>query len=234
MVKNIKVKNLILVVIFLSIFCITPSQSVGQVSIDTMEYEGTSISKYSYFLNDTYLTFGINLSGIYYSNNFRQLSYATGFGFGLEHYIPTTYKFFINAGANLSNRAFIHRYSNQGILRYQSIYFDIPITASFELPILREYDFRMILGLFGSTRIASWTNNTYTPDYIRNGNFTYDNNHFNRFDFGWLFGASIEYKNYMLRIRGFSGWNNLQKNEQGMINTFTFDVGYFLFRGKKK
>mgnify|MGYP001478435120 CR=1 FL=1 len=208
--------------------------SFGRISAqnfqDTMEFGQTPISKYSYFLNDTYVTLGFSLTGIHYSNNFRNLSSSTGFVIGLEHYIPTTYKFFANVGLNISSHSFNHRYHTNHKVRFSSLYLDVPITVSFELPALREYDFRMILGLFGSARLGSWTRDSYISEYINSGNFTYDTSLFRNVDMGWTYGASIEFGNYLLRVRGFTGWIKVQGNEQGMNYSFNLDFGYFFYR----
>ena len=228
--KILRIKPLIFL---FSLLCVN-TYSISQEVEDTMKFGNAPLSRISILLDDTYFTGGLNISGLYYSNNFRNLSYAPGFFVGVEHYFPTTAKFFTNVGLNITKKSFTHKYQAENRLTYNNLYLDIPITFSYELPMLRSLDFRMLLGLFGSARLASWTNDEYNTEYLNgNSNFIYDHEDFKSIDVGWLFGASIEFGNYMARVRCFSSWNKLHKVEQGMINNISFDFGYFFFRDKR-
>ena len=183
-------------------------------------------------LDDTYILGGLSRSGIYYSNHFRNLSYAGGYQLGIEQYIPVAGKLFISTGFTLANRPLSHRPLQNLDIKVNNLYFDLPVHFAYELPVFRHIDFRFILGLFGSTRVSSWIDNSYPSDYINGGSFLYRTEDFKRFDFGWIFGLSIEVKDYLIRVRSLSGWNNLTVKDQGMINGFNIEIGYFLFRKK--
>lgn len=203
--------------------------------VDTMSFSlSEGVGKYTLFLDDTYFVAGGALSGIYYSNNFKHLSYTTGYFIGVEQYFPLPGKLFANAGLNFSNRPFLHNYSNESNIRINNYFIDLPISTAYELPTLRNMDLRLILGLFGSLRLGSSVSESYPGWYIDDAaGFIYETSEFKRTDFGWVFGASMEYKNYLIRLRCFSGWNNLQIGEQGMLNSFTMDFGYFFFRDQR-
>lgn len=207
--------------------------SIAAQDVDTMTFIGIPKDKYSLLMDDTYIIGGLNYSGIYYSNHFRNLSYATGLMLGVEQYFPTKGKFFTSLGAHFSNRAFRHHTPQLNVV-FNNLYLDIPLTFSYELPVFRSLDFRILLGTFVSARLASWSRSGYDKAYIDDSsNFIYQTSDFKRTDFGWLFGLSMEHKNYLFRVRCISGWNNLDKKDQGMINGLSMEMGYFLFRDKR-
>jgi hypothetical protein len=199
---------------------------------DEFQYN-SEINPLSIILNDTYLIAGITNSGIYYSPNFRNLSYISGFIFGAEQYIPMQRKMFLSIGINLAQSNFSHQYENSRI-NFRNTYLDFPIYSSFELPILRDFDFRLILGVKAGIRLASSKSDDYSISYTNEeDNFTYDLIDFHRIDFGWSFGISAEYMDFILKAIGYSGFNNIDSKAQGMMNSFSFQIGYFLFRNLK-
>ncbi|WP_026999965.1 hypothetical protein [Eisenibacter elegans] len=87
----------------------------------------------SFILDDTYFIGGVNSSGIYYSNNFRNLSYKPGFSLGVEQYFPLKGKVFLSSGFNISQRNFSFLKEEPNI-EVNNLYLDLPLTAAFELP----------------------------------------------------------------------------------------------------
>lgn len=198
---------------------------------DTLKFSALNKSKLEFLLDDTYLFGGVLTSGIYYSNNFRALQYGNGFVFGIEQYFPTSGKVFFSAGMNVTQRNFSYLLSAPNI-QVRNTYLDVPLGAAFELPILRSLDFRIILGSNTGVRLHSVVRGDYNALLEENPEmFVYDVNDFHRFDFGWIFGLSAEYQNILLRFRSYSGFGKLDRKDQGMLNSFNFEVGYFLFRG---
>ena len=220
-------KIIILVLVITQVGFVTFSQ---ENSKDTIIFSALNKSKLQFFLDDTYFFGGIATTGIYYSNNFRDLKYTNGFVLGIEQYFPLSGKVFLSTGINISQRNFIHLKKSPNI-RINNLYLDVPVTTAFELPILRNLDFRLILG----ANIGFRTNSTIKGDYhlILENNpdvFIYNKNDFHRIDFGWIFGLSAEYKNFIFRFRSYSGFVKLDNKDQGMLNSFNFEIGYFLFR----
>lgn len=196
---------------------------------DTLTFAALARSKVSFFLDDTYLMGGVNLGGVSYSNHARNLSYGIGPVFGIEQYFPLSGKVFLTAGINASQLNF--RYSVEpGQVEASSWYLNIPISTAWELPIWRRYDFRIMLGAFVGMRLDSEVNGYENFPAESSDYFIYDTSDFNRFDVGWSFGASMEHRNVIVRIRSFTGFINIDKKDQGIINTFNLEIGYFLFR----
>lgn len=196
---------------------------------DTLTFAALARSKVSFFLDDTYIMGGVNLGGVSYSNHARNLSYGIGPVFGIEQYFPLSGKVFLTAGINASQLNF--RYSAEpGQVEASSWYMNIPISTAWELPIWRRYDFRMILGAFVGMRLDSEVRGYDNFPAENSDYFTYNKSDFHRFDVGWSFGASMEHRNVILRIRSFTGFINIDKKDQGVINTFNLEIGYFLFR----
>ncbi len=196
---------------------------------DTLTFAALARSKVSFFLDDTYVMGGVNHGGVSYSNHARNLSYGIGPVFGLEQYFPLSGKVFLTAGINASQLNF--RYSVEpGQVEASNWYLNIPISTAWELPIWRRYDFRIILGAFVGMRLDSEVNGYENFPAESSDYFIYNTSDFNRFDVGWSFGASMEHRNVIVRIRSFTGFINIDKKDQGIINTFNLEIGYFLFR----
>jgi hypothetical protein len=225
-------KNKVLVTL---LFFLTSINSKAQTpNIDSLKFSSLNKSKLSFILDDTYFIGGINTSGIYYSNNFRQLSYKPGFSMGIEQYFPLKGKVFLSTGFNLTERNFSFQ-KNEPKIAINNLYIDCPLTAAFELPIMRTLDFRVFLGAVVTKRLQSNISGNYEallsekPDV-----FQYQKNDFHAGDFGWHFGLSAEYKSVIFRCRSYSGFVKLDKKDQGMLSSFNFEIGYFLFRNLKR
>jgi hypothetical protein len=207
-----------------------PNLLVGQDIKEPIFFSAADKSELQFFLEDTYIFGGINSSGIYYSNNFRNLNYTPGFNFGIEHHRPLKGKVFLSTGINYSQRGFLYNPAPFE-LRAQNYYLDFPIQTAFELPVFRNLDFRIFFGASVGIRTHTTTSNNletlsggYEPPFL------YEPDRFNRFDLGWNFGLSAEYNNFIFRFRSYSGFFKLDPKDIGMLNSFQFEVGYFLFR----
>jgi hypothetical protein len=204
--------------------------SAQNESKDPVFFSAADKSELQFFLEDTYLFGGINSSGIFYSNNFRHLSYIPGFNFGVEHYRPLKGKVFLSTGINFSQRGFLYHPAPFEV-RAHNYYLELPVQTAFEIPIFRHLDFRIFFGASAGVRTHTTSSSnleslseTYSPPFL------YEPERFSRFDFGWNFGLSAEYNNFIFRFRSFSGFSKLDPKDQGMMNSFQFEVGYFLFR----
>lgn len=223
----IKLSNQKIFLFFLIINC---QIIFSQVNSDTLTFKSLNKSNFEKFTEDIFVFGGFNTSGIYYSNHFRQLSYNNGFVLGLEKFIPLKDKYSLFSGLNLTQKNFVMREKSieQNI---NNTYIEIPISVAIELPVLKLIDFRFNLGGQLSYRINSNIKNNFDLNNPENLDFfIYDNNHFQNFDFGWNFGVSGEYKNFIGRIRVLTNFNKLDLRDQGMLNTIQFEIGYFLFR----
>ena len=128
------------------IFILTLYSAKAQdISPDTLTFSSLNKSKLSFILDDTYFIGGINTSGIYYSNNFRNLSYKPGLSFGIEQYFPLQGKVFLSSGLSISQRNFSFL-KEEPRIEVNNLYLDLPLTAAFELPVMRNLDFRIFLG----------------------------------------------------------------------------------------
>ncbi|HMP29651.1 MAG TPA: outer membrane beta-barrel protein [Saprospiraceae bacterium] len=201
-------------------------------SIDSLVDLNIYQNRYEYLLDDSYMVIGVNSAGIYSSNNFRNLSYAPGLSIGLEQLYPLGKNIVLNGGIHFIQKNFNFE-SSQTKINLSNIYFEIPATAALELPIFKDFDLRLLFGATAGLRIHSNVRGNYNQILVANPEaFVYNTIDYNRFDFGWHFGLGMEYKDYIFRIRSYSGFAKLDKKDQGMLNTFQFEVGYYLFRKK--
>jgi hypothetical protein len=201
---------------------------------DTLELQSTKIkqgkwSNLPYFMDDIMIIGGLNSSGIYWSNNFRELSYAGGFQLGVEGIMPIGNITFVDFGFQYAQRNFIHDVNS---IKFTNHFLDFPVYVSFALPELRRIDWRFFLG----TQLSYRLNSTQSGDYITIDPdfFQYDISRFKRFDLGMTFGLSGEVKDIYFRLRSFVGVNNLDNLEQGAMNSFYIEMGHFLFRKYRK
>lgn len=206
----------------------------GQTNeLDSLTFSSLNKSKLSFLLDDTYLFVGVNTSGIYYSNHYRNLSNKPGYSAGVEQYLPLRGNVLITTGLVVSQRNFQYT-KDPNSAEVKNTYLDLPIRAAFELPVLRKLDFRIFFGANVATRLTSEINREKQESFtdIDPDEFSYKLDDFNRMDFGWNFGFSAEYRNFNFRIQSFSGFIKVDKKDQGMLNSFSMDVGYFIFRRK--
>ncbi|MCH8554054.1 MAG: outer membrane beta-barrel protein [Schleiferiaceae bacterium] len=206
-----------------------PSDTLGMES-DTLSFAVLERSTFSKLLDDTYVFGGAGLTGIYYSNNFRHLSYTSGWVGGIEQVLPFGRKTMVATGLSVASRNALYQPGKKKV-QLNNIYLDIPLSTNLELPILRPLDFRIIFGANAAFRIYSNITGDYDGVFaeVPEAHF-YQTENFQNFDFGWFFGLSLQYKKFVFRARSYSGFGKLDRTEQGMLNSFTFEVGYYLFR----
>jgi len=204
------------------------AQVVAQET-DTLVFREIERSSLSFWLDDTYLIGGVSYGGVYYSKNFRHLHYMPGFNLGIEQYFPLTGRMLLSGGVHYAQRNFLHEPSGERVA-LMNHFLDIPVSASFVLPVLRDFDFRIIFGANTAFRLASGRVGDYSEDYE---GFQYDVRNFQAMDFGWMFGFSAEYRNILMRFRCMSGFARIDGTEQGMFNSLNLELGYYLFRRKR-
>jgi len=232
-VIRMRIKSgLIFLSLFMSlIFSVTNAEASDY---DTLKFSALNKSSLSFIMDDTYIFGGINKSGIYYSRHFRDLSHGTGYSFGFEQYFPYKRKLFLNAGIGLNQMRFNYGYNDE-FVKINNLYLQVPLTAAYELPILKDYDFRLLLGFVIGVRLNSIINGDYDklllerPDLL-----VFTKADFHRGDVGWQFGLSAEHNNFIFRLRSYSGFIKFDKKDQGMQSSFNLEIGYFLFRSLKK
>lgn len=179
-----------------------------------------------YFLYDLMIVGGLNRSGLFFSNEFRNLAYSNGFQIGIEGFLPLGRVTFFDYGIQYAQRNFIHRPEQ---ITFSNDYLDFPAYVSYALPELKNIDWRVFLGGQISYRFSS----RQSMPYKSTVGFQYDPRGFHRVDGGMIFGLSGEWKNYYGRLRSYIGVNNMDSQDQGAMNSFFIEFGYFIFRGLK-
>jgi hypothetical protein len=184
-----------------------------------------SLSNLPYFLDDVMILAGVNSGNVYWSNHFRELRSSGGFQIGLEGFVPLGQVTFIDYGIHFAQRNF--RHGRQDIV-FRNNYLDFPLYASFMLPEFRSIDWRFFLG----TQFSYMLSTSQSEEYLPGGfdDFQYDPSRFNRFDTGMTFGLSVERGNFFIRLRSFVGISRVDRMDQGGMNAFYLEGGYFLFR----
>jgi hypothetical protein len=193
---------------------------------------------FDYLIDDIYITAGINRGGIFYSNYYQELKYKNGLQFAMNTYTPISDKAFLNGGIGFAHRGFLHqpRYEEERYdIDFTTNFLEIPIYVSYELPEFSRVDFRFYLGAQFNFLLYKNQNNSYPEGMLNNPNvFMYNTDRFKTFDAGFRFGVSAEYNDFILQFSSFSGVNNIYSSEQGMLNTFNIDIGYFFMRKIRK
>lgn len=231
MLIKIKGKRLFLVLFSILVFFKGYAQ---EGTTDSTDIVILSKSSFSLLLDDLFIVGGVNVGGIYYSNNFRNLSRLTGFSIGLEQYFPLSRKVLLSSGFNITERNFNFSQGNAKI-GVNALYLDLPLTASFELPVTHKAEFCVFVGMVASLNLNASINGNYEDLIANNPNtFIYETKDFHTGDFGWHFGLSAEYKNFLVRARSYSGFIKLDKKDQGMQSSLSIEIGYFMFRKFKR
>lgn len=220
-------------ILFYTITCVTILFNNVKAQ-DSLSFKDLNRSKLSFFLDDTYFFFGASHANVYYSNHFRAMSAYSGFCFGIEQDYSLSGKAFLISGVNFTQRNFAHKTENNQVV-FINNYIDVPLVFSFDLPGPTVAEFRLLLGANTAFRIGSGNIGNYSEAYLSNpSNFIYSPKQFHSVDFGWLFGLSAEYKNFIIRLKSYSGLTKITKNDRGMSSSFNLELGYFLFRSIKK
>ncbi|GHB27284.1 hypothetical protein GCM10008106_05020 [Mongoliitalea lutea] len=200
------------------------SETEDEKDSEKEKKESTKWGNLPYFMDDIKLVAGLNRGGVFWSDEFRNLSYGSGYQLGLEGFLPMGKISFFHYGMHYSARTFNHL--NQ--VDFRTNHLDFPIFASFGLPEFTSIDFRFLLGTQLSARIGGRQIGTYSS--LGNDQFLFDVNEFKSLDGGMFFGLSGEQKDFYFRVRSYIGVNNLDRRDLGSLNAFYIDFGYFLFR----
>ncbi|MCH8546229.1 MAG: PorT family protein [Cryomorphaceae bacterium] len=189
-----------------------------------------------YFYDDLMIVGGLNQSSLHFSNHYRELGIRSGWSLGLEGYYPILERAFLVSGINFGQVGFSHEKHD---INFTLSQINIPILVAYELPVLRDFDWRIFLGTQISIYTGGRANNEYgdIEDVFR-----YELDDLTPFDFGFSFGLSWERSNYYLRLRGYLGmmkrFNSLHPEtgvgDMGMMQTFSIEFGYLLFRPLRK
>ncbi len=185
-----------------------------------------------FYLDDIMVIGGVNISGIYMSKDFRNLSHRPGFNVGLESYFPVLDHFFFNYGIQYAQKNFRHE---SYAINFRNHYIDIPLFFAYELPEFNAFDWRFMLGYQLSFRLNSTQSQAYPEEVWNNENaVVYPVSGLHRVDPGFVFGTSAEFRSCYVRFKGFTGFTKLVKERQGMINAFHFEFGFFIFRNLRR
>ena len=195
-----------------------------ELAKEELEEKENTWSNLPYFMDDLKVMIGFNRSGIYWSDQFRDLSYGSGLLFGIEGFIPMGNISFFHYGMHFSTRNFSHLSQ----VSFRTNHLDFPIFASFSLPEFRSIDWRFLLGTQLSARVGASQSGVYPIG--PQDQFQFDTNDFKNFDGGMFFGLSAEKNDFYFRLRSYVGVNKLDRKDQGGMNAFYIDFGYFLFR----
>lgn len=204
-------------------------------------FSNTNWRNLPYEFDDIMLVGGLNLSTLNFSNYFRELGVVGGWQIGAEGYYPIAEKVFFHTGLTYARTGFSHKDFDVRIHIHQLA---VPFLFAYELPVFRSFDWRIFLGSQVSYNVGFSSAGSYPED----GNFfRYEVSEMNRFDLGFNFGLSMEHDAYYMRLKGyfgvvkvsngiFPGERDPQINpyggigDPGMIQMFSIEFGYFLFR----
>ncbi|MFQ3574808.1 MAG: outer membrane beta-barrel protein [Cytophagales bacterium] len=210
---------------------ISVNAQIQNEDADSLMISKVNLSKVAIFFDDVYFLAGVSTSNLYYSKLFRNLAYAPGFNFGIEKYFPMYGLMFMSTGLNMTERNFFYK-TNAQTEKIKSLYLNIPISFAFELPVLKKFDFRFLLGANLGTRLNSVTSQTFHI-LSDSSEVRFQPKNFHDVDFGWFFGFSAEHRDFFFRSRSYYGFVKFERADQGMMHTFNFDAGFFLFRRLK-
>lgn len=181
-------------------------------------------SNLPYFMDDLMFIGSLNRTGLHYSNEFRNLRVANGYTLGFEIYYPLLPKAFLHYGLSMSQNSFEH---NGIAVRLRQL--NLPFIMAYELPVLRAFDFRFLLG--GQMSLFRCGDYRWPTTFIPNNDvFWFNDNNFQALDLGMCFGLSMEYNNFYGRLRNYTGTRKLDPADTGMINSWHIELGYFPFR----
>jgi hypothetical protein len=190
------------------------------------EKKGFNINWYDlpYTFDDLSIIIGITNSNLYYSNHYRELSFTPGFSIGAEDFFPVFNKAFLHVGLKYTQLGFEH---SAYAVKFTTHNIDIPFFLSYELPELRSFDLRLLIGTRFLFRTGSTTRGNYPPS---EDIYRFRPSQFSPFDFGFVFGLSAEYQNFYTSLRGYTGMIKLAPDDTGMNTSYSIDFGYFIFR----
>lgn len=184
--------------------------------------------KFPLLLDDLMLAGGLNFGGIYMSQYPLELSYRGGFHLGMAHYQSIGKKVFLNYALMYSQKGFNHHVGEK--IRFTLNTWEVLTFAAYELPVMRDYDFRFLLGLHYNYFANLKQDRIYPDTRFENEDFMYSNYNLRKHDFGLFFGLSLERDDYYFRLSSTVGHVNVVSNDQGMFQNLNVTFGYFPFR----
>lgn len=193
-------------------------------------FQRLKAGQFPYFLDDVMFIVGLNRSGLYYSQHYRDLDYKGGFTIGLEGYSPVFDKATFHYGIIFSQLGFYQKSSD---ITFDTYHLEFPVFLAYELPAFRQFEWRLIIGSQINYRVGSDQSGPYMV-FNPEETFIYNTRGFRRMDWGFAFGLSAEYNNFYIRLRSFSGVVKLVRQDQAMMNSWTMEIGYFIFRGLRQ
>jgi hypothetical protein len=202
---------------------------IAKAQEDSLTIPNTKFSKFPFFLEDVFISGGINHGGIWMTKYKDQIDYKPGFQIGVEHYRSVGARVFLNYGIQYAQKNFTHNINDIdfSINALQGIIF-----VGYEIPEFRDYDFRFLVGTHLNYHFNANKSGQYSiAQSLQPDVFKYNTADFNGFDYGLFFGLSMERKNFYWRISSTIGLNNLDKKDQGMYHGFQMNLGYFFLRG---
>lgn len=194
--------------------------------LEKSKKKGFRINWYNlpYAFDDLSIMVGFTNSNLYYSNHYRELSFTPGFTIGAEDFFPVFDKAFLHVGLKYTQLGFEHSAYD---MVFTTHHIDVPFFLSYELPELREIDFRLLIG----SRFLFRTGSTIKGSYPAASDiYRFIPTQFSHFDFGFTFGLSAEYKNFYTSLRGYTGFIKLMPDDTGMNTSYGLELGYFIFR----
>ena len=200
-------------------------------SIRTLKIGNLDLRNLPYEFDDIMLVVHGNRTGLQFSKDYKNLNYSNGFGIGLEAIVPVVEKIFFHYGLIYSSHNFTQ---NSGVneLRFNQQFLEVPTMFAWEMPIFRQWDWRIHLG--ANTRYMLKAQRT-SGEYIEGENWVvFDENEFWRWDLHFNFATSIERYNCYLRLRGTFGTFPLFSGATESRAGFYLDFGYFLFRNLRR
>lgn len=184
-----------------------------------------------FMFDDMTLIVGINRSGLFYTENYRELSHVGGYTIGVEDFIPVFERAFFHFGVKYARRGFEH---SRHSIKFKTHNIDMPLFLSYELPAMRMYDLRLLFGTQTTYRTGSTMQGVYPATSPTGPFYRYMPTSFRHFDFGFTFGLSAEHNDFYFRLRGFSGFVNIMPDDTGMNSSFSLEIGYFILRNLRQ
>lgn len=186
-----------------------------------------ALKQLPFLFDDVIFVGGVLRSGLYYTPNYEEISHVTGWKAGAETYFPLFPRAFIHSGLYFARRGFAHSFYD---VSFFSDHLEIPLLLSYELPELERMDWRFITGIKFSHALSTRMSGVYDLSGDASEFFQYNPGNFNRPDWGFYYGMSMEFRNLYFRAGIYTGVVKIDPADQGMRSVFSFDAGFFLFR----
>jgi hypothetical protein len=193
-------------------------------------------SRASYLLGDVMITGSYIRSGVGMSRDYQDLTATDGIGVGIESYMALLPKAFFNYGLSYARKGFTHTPPSLGSgITYHMHYIEAPFFLSFELPELREMDFRICVGgQLSYLADAGFSGDLEGLRALPYDRHIFEPDRFTELDIALLFGLSVERGPIYCRARGVVGSAMVSAPNTGQLTSFYFDLGFFPFRLTKR